>query len=212
MIGIQAYLIAFLTSMFTAYYRILSSDKFHPYFFLIWRNGMLVLYCVLYGGIAATLVGLLPESAVKLTGNVSTAGTWLYPLGIGLLTKGVSDLNLFSVRTNGTSIPVGLRTITQPIDGFFEEKLDGVSFKNLKTYIEPYYRQSRARLIDQYANDLKAFKASIITELKKYFNSMERVAKFETGEEFGKVKTSDDVLSLVLRRFGKTIFESVFTK
>jgi hypothetical protein len=198
--------------MLIAYYRMFSSDKFHSYFFLIYKSGILIVYCVLYGAIAAALVGLLPADAVKVSGNLSKAGPWLYPLGIGLFTKGVSDLNLFNVRTDGTSIPVGLRTITQPIDKFFEEKLDGVSFKNLKNYIGPYYVKSRTNLSTQFANDLKVFKASVIAELKKYFNSMDRVAKFETSDAFGKVKSSDDVLYLALREFGKTIFESIFQK
>lgn len=213
MIGLPAFLIAFFSSMLIAYYRIFSSDKFHSYFFLICFNWILLVYCILYGAIAIGLYAILPSDAVKISGSLSNLSPWLYPVGIGVLTKGVSDLNLFNVRTEGTSIPVGLKTITQPIDKFFEEQLDAVSFKGLKKYIDPYYVKSRSDLgTVRFGNDLAKFKNFVLEELRKYFNSEDRIGRFENSDAFGKVKTSDDVLYLVLREFGKTIFESVFTK
>jgi hypothetical protein len=108
--------------------------------------------------------------------------------------------------------PIGLKTITQPIDKFFEEKLDGVSFQRLKKYIQPYYIKAQADLTGTYANDLNSFETFVIGELKKYSNSPDKVAAFTASDAIEKAKTSDDVIWSVLREFGKTIFESVFTK
>jgi hypothetical protein len=203
-------LLVFLAAFLVTYSRLYTSDKFHNYFFLLQTNGVLLLNCLAYGFVGILLLHLLKGNVIKISDDNTTISHYLYPIGIGIATKGIADINFFNIKTDGFSFPVGLKTITQPLDKFFEEKLDGISFKKSKVFLAPYMVKNSDELQNKYAGDVTAFKKDVVHSLKQNHPDVKKTGAFETSQDFAQVTSADDLLVLVLREFGPAVFASVF--
>jgi hypothetical protein len=128
------FLLAVISACAVTYYRLYTSEKFHNFYFLVSGNPMVVLQAVINSIIAILLLLFLKDKVVTITKDATTIGNYIYPLVIGAMAKGVSDIKLFDIKTDGFSFPLGLRTITQPLDKYFEEKLDGICFPKTKEF------------------------------------------------------------------------------
>lgn len=208
---ITSYFATFISAFIISYFRIYSSDKFHNYFFLIIIDWFLVLNCIIYGCISIALLYLLKDNVVSIPVNNTQLSHYLYPAGIGIITKGVADVNFFNVKADGFSIPIGLKTFTQPLDKFFEEKFDGACFEKSKVYMEAYLVRYRHELLTNYCNDIGRFKAAIILKLNSFHPDKKKTGAFESSLNFIKAISVDETLVLVLREFGPTIFNSIFS-
>lgn len=195
--------ITFLCAFSVTYFNIYSSQKFHNYFFLLNNNGTLILFCLLYGAIGICLLYILKDNVITITGDNTKLGNYLYPIAVGVSTKGISDLNLFNIKTDGFAFPVGIKTITQPLDKFFEEKFDGVCFKKSKAFLQPYNNKYSSA-------DLKSFKDKTITDLKTNHPDTKKTDAFSASGQFMSTTNSGEVMVLVLREFGPIVFKSVF--
>jgi hypothetical protein len=207
---LTSYIAAFFSACIISYFRVYSSDKFHNYFFLITIDWFLVLNCIIYGCISVGLLYLLKDNVVSIPVNNTQLGHYLYPIGIGIITKGVADINFFNVKADGFSIPIGLKTFTHPLDKFFEEKFDGVCFEKSKVYMESYLVKYRHELLTNYCNDIGRFKTDIILKLNSFHPDKKKTGGFETSLDFTKASSVEETLVLVLREFGPTIFNSIF--
>src|SRR5882762_5645454 len=98
--------LAFIAAFLVTYARVYTSDKFHNYFFLLHRNGVLLLNCFVYGMVGVLLLQLLKSHVITISDDNTTIGHYLYPIGIGIATKGISDINFFNIKTDGFSFPV----------------------------------------------------------------------------------------------------------
>ena len=207
---VTSYFAAFISACIISYFRVYSSDKFHNYFFLLIVDWFLVLNCIVYGCLSIALLYLLKDNVVSIPVNNTHLSHYLYPVAIGIITKGVADVNFFNVKTDGFSIPIGLKTFTQPLDKFFEEKFDGVCFEKSKVYMEAYLVRYRHELLTNYGNDILRFKAAIILKLNSFHPDKKKTGEFESSLNFTKSVSVDETLVLVLREFGPTIFNSIF--
>ena len=102
------------------------------------------------------------------------------------------------------------KTITQPLDKFFEEKLDGISFKKSKVFLSPYLAKYRKILANKYAANIGLFKKEVTNSLKQNHPDKKKAGAFETSQDFAQIASSDDLLVLVLREFGPAVFTSIF--
>jgi hypothetical protein len=195
---------AFITAFIVTYYNIYNSDKLHNYFFLIYRHYLLLLYCLVYGGIGIGLFLLTKKSNVfdLDSSHINIPAVYLTALGVGISTKGVADITLFSIKYSGQSTPFGLKTISRQIDGLFDNFIEPVCFERMTDFIGSYQ--------DKYAaTDLSKLKLRIVDCLAAYPNR-EKVAAF--AEELNKAATSKEVLESLLREFGKATLRTINDK
>lgn len=203
-------LLAFLSACLITYYRLYTSEKFHNFFFLINWEPLVLIEVIIYGIIGVILLCILKDKVITITHDKTTIGNYLYPLLVGSMTKGISDINLFNIKTDGFSFPVGLRTVTQPLDKFFEEKLDGVCFPKTKTYLDPYREKYEQEFNIKYLGNIGSFKGHVIDQLELYHPDKKKVKTFEQSRDFRKATSPAEILVLVLGGFGRRVFEAVF--
>jgi hypothetical protein len=204
------YFLAFLSASLITYYRLYTSEKFHNFFFLIGWEPLVLIEVMIYGIIGVILLCILKDKVIAITNDKTTIGNYLYPLLVGAMTKGISDINLFNVKTDGFSFPVGLRTVTQPIDKFFEEKLDGICFPKTMAYQHPYRSKYEQEFSIKYQSNVNVFKAHVIHQLELYHPDKKKVKTFEQNRDFRKATNPAEILVLVLGEFGRRVFEAVF--
>lgn len=207
------YLISGTIAFFVCYYRIYVNARFHGHFFLIWKKAALLLYCIFYAVIAVALCFLLKDDVMQLArNNLVLHDKYVLSFGIGMIVKGIADVNLFNIKYEGTIYPFGLRTITQPLDRFFEEKFDACLYIGRKIYLKPYEQCYETILRREFGGDLVSFRDNRMQEIRNYHTDKEKVLAFESSEGYDKVKTVKDLLGVVLKEFGRTIFEDTFPK
>ena len=209
--SIIPYALTFLSASIITYYRVYTNDNFHNYFFLIYKKWVVIFCCLIYGLVGLLLWLILKNNVIAITGDNTNISKFLLPIGIGVAAKGVSDINFFNVKTDGFSIPIGLKLITQPLDKFFEDSFMGVTFVEKKAYLTPIISKYTKIFAETYNSDIAKFKQYVLQQLKDFYTNTSKIEGFEQGNEFKQnTATPEDLLNIVLSGFGKTIFESIF--
>jgi hypothetical protein len=203
-------LLACFSACAVTYYRLYTSDKFHSFYFLISRHWLVALQAGINALVALILLLCLKDKVITVTKDATTIGDYLYPLMVGALAKGISDINLFNVKTDGFTFPFGLRSITQPVDKFFEEKLDGICFPKTQKYMARFNGKYSEEFAGKYHGNMVAFKEYVTSQLDLYYRNKPKVAAFKQSREFKAAKTVDELLVQVLQEFGPTVFQGVF--
>lgn len=201
-------LITFFAATIVAYIGLANSDKFRNFFFLIKTASPVIFYSICYGIIGVLLHLLLKKGVISMPDiNINLPAGYIYAIAVGFATKGIADLNFFNIRSGTTTIPVGIKTITQPLDQLFEQQIDAVSFVRYCDYLKPFQDKYKATV-----TNIDAFKKDSINQLNQYHPDKKKVAAFAAGEDFSRATNTDEILALVLKEFGQTIFEKIFPK
>lgn len=201
-------LITFFTAVIVAYVNLANSDKFRNFFFLIKATAPVLFYSACYGIIGILLYLLLKDNVISIPDtNINLPAGYMYAIAVGVATKGIAELNFFNIRSGATTIPVGIKTITQPLDRLFEQRIDAISFVRYCDYLKPYQVKYKAAV-----TNIDAFKKDCITQLNQYHPDKKKVAAFAASEDFSRASGTDELLALVLKEFGQTIFEKIFPK
>lgn len=199
--------ITFITAAAIAYYNVYISSKFHTLFFLMYARWQLILYSLIYGSLGVVLLFLLKDDVLHIS-NDSTRikEQYLKAFATGISVKAIADLNLFNVRSGGSSFPIGIKTFTKPLDQFFERKFNDIGFERSEKYLKPFY--------DKYAGqvtDINVFKEKIVSRLRRFYPDQDQVGAFIISDAFDKAKAPDEVMRLVLNEFGYKVFERIFS-
>lgn len=202
------YAIVFLSAFAVSYYSIFTSEKFGTIFFLLYNSKYLIFYSLSYGIIGLLVYLLLKENVLQVTdNNTAIGGEYLTAFGTGISTKAIAEINLFNIKSSNTQFPFGVKTFTQPLDQFFEKKLNDAGFERTGIFLQPYYSKYDGKVAD-----IKLFKNRIATELKRFYPDQKQVGAFITGDSFVKAEETDEILLLVLYEFGETVFKKIFDK
>ena len=204
------YLLTCASAIAVTYYRVYASDKFHNLFFFVSVSEFIWIQAIINAVLGALLLCILKDKLITIGNNNTSAGDFIYPIVIGTMIKGVSDINLFNVKTNGFSFPVGLRTITQPMDSFFDVKLDGVCFNRSMAYLLPFNTKYTLDFIITRYGGIAQLKQDVISLLEDHYPDKKKVKTFAQSPEFLNAAKPGEILRLVLQEFGKTVFETLF--
>ena len=105
-------------------------------------------------------------------------------------------------------MPIGLRTITKPIDDFFDEKLDSASFKKSKAFLAPYVVKYNTIFITTYQSDLQKFKSGITADLTNYHPNRKKTAEFVVSNTYSQAANPEEIIILVLQEFGPGVLRN----
>ncbi len=204
MFAVLPYLLTFATAFAVSYYRVYISEKFQTLFFLLYNDKYIVLYCTCYGLIGVGLFSILKDSALDFLGNNTRIDrVYIKAVSIGLATKAISDINLFDLKVGGTQIPLGVKTLTLPIDKFFEQQFNSSGYVKARAFLTPYYTKFQAKNLD-----IKQFKQEVSTSLKRFYPDQKQVGYFSTSDNYINSIAADEVLLLVLTEFGVKVFRN----
>jgi hypothetical protein len=199
----QPYLpwLAFFVGAFATYWNVYTSERFHNYFFLIYKKFSVVAYSMLYGGIGIALFYMLKDNLLAVTeSNVKLSVDATKAILSGLAAKGFADINFFNVRSKGDNVPIGLRSISKEVDKIFDNIFDSQSYKGMSDFMAKYY-------CDYKNADVQQFKVDLSNELFSHPNR-EKVTDFLASLSNSNMRDLDSIL----RTFGKKTFQNICRK
>lgn len=179
----------------------LTTSKYPRTIFLIKKCRHLYIYVAIYGllsfGGLLSLNALVEAKKITLEG-IGLQSIWVKCIIIGLSTKALLHISLFSLSVGAKTFPLGTETIVQLFEPWLLEEIFLFEFNEVSNFIAPRARKH---------NNLATVKQTIKDNLPANFTGPERIG-FEAGVD---AQTSvAPALEVYLRRFGKTNFTRVF--
>src|ERR1017187_1864869 len=119
----------------------LRTSKYPNTGFLIRWSRPFWIYCFTYGLIA--LGGLLlfdllvQKNQLKVEG-LGLESAYIRALVVGLSSKAIMQLNIFTVTSGSSSFPVGIKTIVQLFEPFLLRQIDLDEFNAVREFVAPY--------------------------------------------------------------------------
>lgn len=179
----------------------LVTSKYPRTLFLIKDYKLLYVYSFVYGlaGFLVMLgIGLFTNgNEVQITGPVVTT-RWTEALAVGLSTKALLHIRLFTVSTGSQSVPVGIESIVHLFEPTLLQNIDLQEFYKVRQHLRP---------LSLKYSDLATVKQMILSDLPQSFSGAERMS-FETDIETAKNVVM--AMEVYLRRFGKANFSRLF--
>lgn len=189
-------LVAFSTSFLITYFELITSKYWHT-FFIVKKCRSLYWYSFWYGVFSAILMKLIINQSISI--EIKTlANIWSQAIGIGILTKSLLHVRLFTASSGTKSYSIGLDSLVGIIETPLLENIRLYEFNGLRKYIE------------QIAS-LQKSKEEIIKKIKEnipnYFDQKERDVFMLDLE---KTNTKIESMEIYIRQFGKTSFDRLF--
>jgi hypothetical protein len=192
--------LAFIIATFIAWLELITS-KYPRTFDHLWRCWQLYLYALVYGVISfAGMLGLsqlVKGGAIKLEG-LFLSSVWFQAIAIGLSTKALLHIRLFTISVGTTTFPLGTESVLHTFEPLVLEKIDLFEFNAIRSFI--------GKRAGDYS-DLKAVKETI------KFNTPQSLAGLDKKSfevDVDTKKTVIEAMELYLRRFGRESFNRVF--
>ena len=180
----------------------LVTSKYPRTLFLIKNYRSLYVYAFVYGlaGFAIMIVLSLFTKVddIQITGPLLTT-RWGQAVAVGLSTKALLHIRLFTVSTGSQSVPVGIESIVHLFEPTLLQNIDLHEFYKVREFLKPPSAKYP---------DLAVVKQMILSDLPQSFSGAERTS-FET--DINKAATVVSAMEVYLRRFGKANFNRVFT-
>jgi hypothetical protein len=222
--SVLPYLLAFIIAAIVAHLELIFTLYPNTHFLI--RNRMLkAYYLAFYGIIGVAFYWLLIFTGVSVTlQNKSVDNPYIQAVIVGFISKGISDLSLFKMPFGDNAQPIGIKTITEPIQKSILIKIDQEESNSLREYVTApnvccndstdALRKIGANLPTKAtAADRAAYKKDV-GDLMKLFDEEvdagidpERAA--ERAAEIDQAK-KDVALEKYLKDFGKRSFDRVF--
>lgn len=170
--------------------------------FLIYASRALWIYCTIYGFIA--VAGFFLSGWLISTGKLKIEGLGLDSpcirgLVIGLTTKAIMQINIYTVTTGSTSFPIGFQTFVQLFEPYLIRFIGLDEFELVRKFVAPFV----ARF-----NDLDQVKSLIKQNIPVFIPAEEKGA-FEN--EIDKETSVRNAMERFLRFLGRKTFERVFS-
>jgi hypothetical protein len=195
--GATAFAIAFL---FT-WMELRTSKDYSNTGFLLWSSGSLWIYCSLYGLIALAgflLSNLLITNSILTIQGLGLQSPYVRALVLGVSSKAIMQLNLFTVTSGPTPIPIGFQTIVQIFEPFLLYQIKLAHWVGVNDFVAPFAAKYP---------DLNQVKTKIKQNIPPFISADERGA---FANEIDKDQRVEDAMARYLRSFGKKAFLSVF--
>jgi len=169
--------------------------------FLIRWSRPLWIYCGIYGLIAlgGFLLSdwLISTSALKIEG-LGLKSPYVRAAVLGVSSKAIMQLNIFTVTSGSSSFPIGFQTVVQLFEPFLLRLIVLDEFNAVRQFVAPFASK---------CTDLNAVKTTIKQNIPSSLSAQERAA-FEN--EIDKDTQVRDGMERFLRFLGKRTFERVF--
>ena len=192
--------IAFLSAAIVAYNSIYSSERFHNYFFLLYRHWSVLVYVTIYGLLGSLMYVMLEPNALTFEGNnLAISPQPLIAITTGIATKGIANIILFKIRTGGESVPIGLHTFTRAIDNFFENIFDTICYDRMAGFCDQEVQRFKPLAV-------RKLKIQIVQELAAH-PAKEKVAAFV--QSISNAATKKEILNNLLCIFGKATYRRI---
>ena len=158
------------------------------------------LYATVYGAISFfVMLGLHELTAAK---TVTLEGTWasnpwLQALAIGLSTKALLHIRLFTVTVGSQPFPVGVESVVQLFEPWLLESIDLDEWQDVRAFVV-----SRAA---QYPNRADV-EQRILNNLPNYTPEQREAMRLDLSKSI----SVSDLMQMYLRRFGPGMFDLAF--
>ena len=193
-------LLSFLIGFVIALAELITS-KYPRTFFVLEKCWKIYVYSLIYGAISFFLMlsikSLIGAKIVELSGPY-ISNVWVQAVIVGIVTKALLHIRLFSVGINSRSIPIGIETLILLFEPWFLREIMLDEFNGIRDFIEN--AQTHYNNLDKVKEKIKQNIPSKLPRNEKYaflsdLSEKERVA---------------DAMEHFLQNFGKSSFERVF--
>ncbi|MCX6674024.1 MAG: hypothetical protein NTY37_09630 [Methanothrix sp.] len=208
------YFLAFIVAAFIAFLQLETTTYPHTNF-LIRLKLITVVYSLFYGALGVIFYGIVVYTGIDmLIGDKIVKEPYLQAVLVGIFSKGISDWNFYTLPIGDNAKPLGIKTITEPIESTLLKKIDEEEYNSLKEYVTPvrdcYCKTQNdgaerpeekvlKRICDSLPANSKAKKLAYKEDLKNV------MADYDS--DGAKVSAA---LEKYLRDFGKRSYERVF--
>ena len=192
-----AFVIAFLLTWIE-----LRTSKYPNTGFLLGSSHPLWIYCLVYGVIALSgflLSNLLITSSKLTIQGLGLQSPYVRAVVLGVSSKAIMQLNLYTVTSGSSSFPIGFQTIVQLFEPFLIRQISLDEFTAVKAFIAPYAKRY---------SSMAQVKTLIKENMPAFLSQQERGA-FEN--EIDKDQRVEEAMARFLRFLGKKAFLSVFS-
>jgi len=179
----------------------LRTSKYPNTGFLIRWSKPFWAYCLTYGFIALggfLLFDLLVQKGQLKVQGLGLESAYIRALVVGVSSKAIMQLNLFTVTSGSSSFPIGVKTVVQLFEPFLLRLIDLDEFNGVREFVEPY----AARF-----PNLEEVKTKVKQNIPTSFSQEERTA-FQN--EIDKETQVHEAMERFLRFIGKRTFVRVF--
>jgi hypothetical protein len=134
---IFAYILAFLVAAFIAFLQLETTTYPHTNF-LIRTKSITIIYSLFYGALGALFYGIVVFTGIDmLIGDKIVKEPYLQAVLVGIFSKGISNWNVYTLPIGDDAKPLGIKTITEPIESTILKKIDEEAYNSLKEYVVP---------------------------------------------------------------------------
>lgn len=112
--------------------------------FLLWRSpqvGLMLLYILVYGGIAFGLMAivdvLIANKYITLEG-LGTNSPWVRAAIVGLTVRALMQITFFNVAVGPGTLPIGIATFTQLYEPMLLESVSQGVWNSGRNFLQPY--------------------------------------------------------------------------
>lgn len=191
--------IAGIISFIVALSELLTSRYPNTWHFFILKSGYYCLYCAIFALISSVFLGVLlylgETNRIQFTGVL--ANPYLQAIAIGISTKAILQMNLYSARIGSISVPIGLETIKFIFEPYFLNQIDLDEYNFVKGFVDEKSLKYR---------DLQIAKEKILHNVPKLEESEWKSFKMDIENTY----SVNEAMEVYLRNFGKKNFLRLF--
>lgn len=199
----MSFLLAFIIAAFVVWLELITANYPRTSFLLARQSWALYAYIIVYGLISGfTMLGLewLTENQVIEIQSPSISHWWVQALIVGISTKALLHIRLFSVNVGTQSFPIGVETIVQLFEPWLLRTIELDEFNAVRGFIESYQHQGMS---------LEDVKTLIKQNLPPRLEGAEKSA-FKA--DLNDAQEISEAMELYLRSFGKKSFIRIFDR
>jgi hypothetical protein len=131
------YLLAFGVAAIIAFIQ-LETAKYPHTNFLIRTKPVAIFYVLFYGVLGAIFYSIVVYTGIDMfMGEKIVKEPYIQAILVGFFSKGISDWNFFTLPFGDDVKPLGIKTLTEPIESTLLKKLDEQKYNSLKEYVAP---------------------------------------------------------------------------
>lgn len=181
----------------------LLTSRYPNTWFLVVKKLSLYLYCGIYGFFA--LFGFLFFDRLMSSGTLRIDGfglesSWGRAIFVGLFTKAIMQLNLYTITSGTSSMPIGLQTIVQIFEPYLLRQILLDEFNAVRQLVRPIASKAKYKDINQVRDKIRQ-------NIPETLSPQERVAFLN---EIDKDLQVHEAMERFLRFLGKSTFKRVF--
>ncbi len=194
-------LLAFTVAAIVVWLELITANYPRTSFLLIRKSWAIYAYIIVYGLISGlAMLGLewLTESQVIEIQSPSIAHHWVQALIIGISTKALLHIRLFSVNVGTQSFPIGVETVVQLFEPWLIRTIELDEFNAVRGFIERHRKQGIS------LDDVK-----ILIE-QNLPPRLERAERSAFIADLNDAQEITEAMELYLRSFGKKNFIRIF--